>query len=155
MDRSTLFEKEEDNQYFEELLSIRWNAAAVHRWCKSVVGSMDDTDIAQQQATQLSVGRAHGSVSSMLTSLGGVCRLAVISASIFGLSGFSNRPDIFVGLYRLSLGLVAFAPLRRLPSTDVVLENLGMEIMQETMQSLRQLCVDMSCTMSARWSAAP
>ena len=88
---------------------------------------------------------AHGSVSSMLTSLGGVCRLAVISASIFGLSGFSNRPDIFVGLYRLSLGLVAFAPLRRLPSTDVVLENLGMEIMQETMQSLRQLCVDMSC----------
>jgi hypothetical protein len=144
-DRSTLFEKEEDNQYFEELLSIRWYAAAVHRWCKSVVGSMDDTDIAQQQATQLSVGRAHGSVSSMLTSLGGVCRLAVISASIFGLSGFSNRPDIFVGLYRLSLGLVAFAPLRRLPSTDVVLENLGMEIMQETMQSLRQLCVDMSC----------
>eukprot|EP01052_Picozoa_sp_SAG31_P025896 SAG31_NODE_2303_length_5975_cov_2.694860_1_plen_677_part_00 len=100
----TLFEKEDDNQFAEEMFSAQVHAAALNRWCLLSNQSVLDDSV---------VRRIRQLVEDMFADLQHGCTIALAeSKSACGLGGIGTNASVFIELHRLSIGVAAVAPLR-------------------------------------------
>lgn len=137
-----LFEKEEDNQYADKLFAIEAHAAAVNRWCIATC------DASSAGKSSVDLGQVFKTVDSMLIDLQRGCAMitkgsASDASCVVGLGGLSNDTDAFVELYRLSMGVTAFAPMR-------ILGGFGAEAVRSAVEGLSGLSAASSCNPQLR-----
>lgn len=115
-----LFEKEEDNQYSEEGLLIQWASDAARRWCESVCsGEQGDqashsslTALRQVVALLFEVSQRVACVCEALEAAGS-SRCIDSDSRVTVFCGATAHDGVFLGISRLALAMVAFAPVRQ------------------------------------------
>ena len=116
-DKSTkLFEKEEDNQYSEMLLTVQLAAVALNGWsqhvCKGRLG-----EASWPSSIQGAVRHVQSVLIETFRSLQTTCETFLADTGMGPVSGMrmsgpSNDVSSFATVYRLALTIIAFAPFR-------------------------------------------
>ena len=116
-DKSTkLFEKEEDNQYSEMLLTVQLAAVALNGWSQHVCkGRLDE--VSCPSSIQGAVRHVQSVLTETFQSLQTTCETLLADTGMGPVSGMrmsgpSNDVSSFATVYRLALTIIAFAPFR-------------------------------------------